>query len=77
MLYLKTENKLSGNDIDAIRLLNFEIIEGIVQLHVQELESKKTYSLEWNMEYTGSYWLWNLTDFETAFIFHYARNYKP
>jgi hypothetical protein len=68
MPYLKTENKLSGNDITAIRLLNFEVNEGILQLYVQELESKKTYTLEWNMDYEGGFWIWSLADLETAKI---------
>jgi hypothetical protein len=63
--YIKTENKLSCNDITAIRLLNFEVNKSIIQLYVKELKSKKTYSLEWNMDYAGGYWLWNLSDFET------------
>ena len=67
--YLKIERKLSGDDIDAIRLLKFEVSDGYVQLYVQKLETKKTYSLEWNLEYTGDYWLWSLTDFETAISF--------
>ena len=65
MPYLKTESKLSGNDISAIRLLDFELNEGIIILFVQELKSKKTYSLEWNLDYAGSYWLWSLSNFET------------
>lgn len=65
MPYLKTESKLSGNDIAAIRLLDLEVCEGIVQLYVQELESKKTYSLEWNMDYNGSYWMWGISDLST------------
>lgn len=64
MPYLKTENNLSGNDITAIRLLNFEVSDGILQLYVKELQSKRTYTLEWNMDYAGGYWLWSLTDFE-------------
>lgn len=71
MLYLKTENNLSGNDITTIRLLNFEVIDDIIQLLVQELETKRTYTLEWNMEYDGDYWLWRLTDFE---ILNYLLN---
>lgn len=64
MLYLKIENNLSDNDITTIRLLNFEVIDDIIQLLVQELETKRTYTLEWNMEYDGNYWLWRLADFE-------------
>jgi hypothetical protein len=67
MPYLKVENKLSGNDIVAIRLLDFNVSESIITLSVQELEGKKTYSLEWNMDYTGSFWLWSLTDFPSIY----------
>ena len=72
--YLKIEQKLSGDDIDAIRLLNFDESDGFIRLYVQELESNKSYTLEWNMEYTGSYGLWSLTDFETAICFSRANN---
>lgn len=72
--YLKIEQKLSGGDIDAIRFLNFEESDGIIQLYVQELESKKTYNLEWNLEYTGGYWLWSLSDIETIFYISREKN---
>jgi hypothetical protein len=74
MPYLKTENNLSGNDITAIRLLNFEASDSIIQLKIQELESKRTYMLEWNMDYTGNYWMWSLTDFDTVINSHNPRN---
>jgi hypothetical protein len=65
MPYLKAENKLSGCDLIAIRLLNFDISGEAIQMYVQELESKKEYNLEWNLDYTGHYWLWCLADFDT------------
>jgi len=65
MPYLKTENKLSGNNITAIRLLNFDTYDTIIVLYVQELQSKKTYSLEYNMDSTSGYWIWSLSDFES------------
>lgn len=67
--YLKIESSLSGNKSVAVRLLNIKVIKGIIYLSVQELESKRTYTLEWNMDYTGSYWLWSLSDFETIINF--------
>ena len=69
MPYLKIESSLSGNKSVAVRLLNIKVIKGIIYLSVQELESKRTYTLEWNMDYTGSYWLWSLSDFETIINF--------
>jgi len=65
MPYLKTENSLSGNKISAIRLLNFDTYDTIIVLYVQELQSKKKYTLEYNMDSTSSYWIWSLSDFES------------
>jgi len=65
MPYLKTENNLSGNKISAIRLLNFETYDTIIVLYVQDLQSKKTFSLEYNMDSTSGYWIWSLSDFES------------
>ena len=56
---------LEGSHITAIRLLNVRDADGIVYLNVQELLTDKTYTLTWNMEYDGDYWLWSLADFET------------
>lgn len=67
MPYLKTESSLSGNKVVAVRLLDFKVKEEIIQLSVQELENKRTYTLEWNMDYSGSYWLWSLSDFNSFF----------
>lgn len=55
MPYMKVENKLSSNDITSIKLLNFEVSDGFIQLGIQELESKKAYSLSWDLNYEGSY----------------------
>lgn len=67
MPYLKTENSLSGNKISAIRLLNFDTYDTIITLYVQDLQSKKTFSLEYNMDSTSGYWIWSLSDFESLF----------
>jgi hypothetical protein len=45
--------------------MNFEVCDEIIGLYVQEFQSKKTYTLEWNMDYTGSYWLWTISDLFT------------
>ena len=65
MPYMKLEKLVAGNDIAAIRLLNFEDADGVVSLNVQELKTNKTYTLSWNMEYDGNYWMWLLADYET------------
>ncbi len=65
MPYLKTENCLSGNKISAIRLLNFDTYDTIIVLYVQDLQSKKTFSLEHNMNSSSKYWIWSLSDFRS------------
>jgi hypothetical protein len=66
MPYLKTENNLSGNKISAIRLLNFETYDTMIVLYVQDLQSKRKFRLEYNMDSTSGYWIWSLSDFENA-----------
>jgi hypothetical protein len=56
---------LEGNHTTAVRLLDVRDANGIVYIDVQELLTDKTYTLTWNMEYDGDYWLWSLADFET------------
>jgi hypothetical protein len=65
MPYLKTESKLSGNNNTAIRLLDFEASDGLVQLQIQELKTKNIYNIDWNMDYDGSYWMWSISDLST------------
>ena len=72
MPYLKTENCLSGNKISAIRLLNFGTNDTIIVLSVQDLQSKKTFTLEYNMDSTSGYWIWSLSDFESLVCASYT-----
>ena len=76
MPYLKTENNLSGHKISAIKLLDFKLSKSIISLFAQDLKSKRTLTLEWNMEYTGSFYLWSLSDFESIMACHKERIYK-
>jgi len=66
MPYLKLANKNIGEDIAAIRLLDFQDYEGMIYLNVQDLKTEKCYNLSWNMEIDGEgIWFWALADFET------------
>jgi len=56
---------LEGNRSTAVKLLNVRDAQGFVYLIVQNLQTLKTFELSWNLEYTGSYWLWSLADYET------------
>ncbi len=63
--YLKLEKRSSGDDIVAIRLLDFHDYEGVVYLNVQELQTDRVYNLSWNMEFDGDWWFWSLSDYDT------------
>ena len=66
MPYLKLEQRTAGNDIAAIKLLNFQDYEGVIFLNIEDLKSNRCYNLSWNMEVDGDdWWLWSLCDYET------------
>ena len=56
---------LEGNRTKGIRLLDVENVQGIVYLKVEELDSQKTFTLSWSLDYDGQYWLWSIADFPT------------
>ena len=61
MPYMYTE----GNRVAAVRLLKVWVEDNTVYLDVQELKNQKTFTLSWNLNYNGDYWLWSMADFET------------
>ena len=66
MPYMKLEKRTVGNDIAAIRLLNYQDYEGVIYLNVQDLKTNRCYNISWNMEIDcNGWWLWSLADFET------------
>jgi hypothetical protein len=71
MPYLKAENSLSGNQISAVKLLKFDTYNTIIVLWVQDLQSKRKFSLEYNLDSTSGYWIWSLSDFESLFCASY------
>ena len=56
---------MEGNRTKAIRLLDIEIVQGTAYLKVAELDSQKTFTLSWNLDYQGSYYLWTIADLPT------------
>lgn len=68
MPYMLLEKKVAGEYIAAVRLVDFHEKDGIISLEVQELLSDKTYTLSWNMEYIGDWWLWSLADLHTLTV---------
>ncbi len=66
MPYLKVEKKVAGEDISAVKLINFQDYEGNIYLNVQNLKTGKCFNLSWNMEIDGeAMWFWSLADIET------------
>ena len=65
MPYMKLEKRTVGEDIAAIRLLNFQDYAGVVYLNVQDLQTGICYNLSYNMDFDGSIWFWSLADIET------------
>ena len=65
MPYLKVEKKTIGEDIAAIRLLNYQDYQGVIYLNIQDLKTNRCYNITWNMEIDGGWWFWSLADFDT------------
>jgi hypothetical protein len=65
MPYLLLDRSGVGMHIKAVRLLEVEVVDRILKLNVQDLQTKKTFTLSWNLDYHGDYWLWSLSDLET------------
>jgi hypothetical protein len=54
-----------GNRTAAVRLCKIWVEDNIIYLDAEELNSPKTFTLSWNLEYCGSYYLWTLADLPT------------
>ncbi len=61
MPYLYSE----GIHTTAVRLLKVWIEDDVIYLNVEELKSPKTFTLSWNLDYNGSYYLWTIADLPT------------
>ena len=65
MPYLYNE----GNKSVAVRLLevwnDYDMEDEFVYLTLQEIQTNRTFTLSWNLNYSGSYYLWTLADFPT------------
>lgn len=61
MPYMYTE----GNRSAAVRLIKIWQEDDIIYLALQELRTKKSFTVNWNLNYTGDYYLWSLADFHT------------
>lgn len=67
MPYLKVERKVIGEDVAAIRLLDFQDYQSIIYLNVQDLQTGKCYNLSYNLEIdSDGLWFWSLADIETV-----------
>ena len=61
MPYLYSEGSYSA----AVRLLGVWVENGIVYLHVEELQSQRSFTVNWNLDYYCSYYLWTIADLPT------------
>lgn len=55
-----------GNRTTAVRLVNvwndYDMEDEFVYLTLQELQTNRTFTLSWNLNFSGSYYLWSLAD---------------
>ena len=55
-----------GNRSVAVRLLkvwlDYELQDEFVYLSLQELQTERIFIVSWNLNYSGSYFLWSLAD---------------
>jgi len=60
MPYLKVEKKTNGEDIAAIRLLNYQEYQGVIYLNVQDLKpiAVITFHTTWKLMGTGGSGRW-------------------
>ena len=54
-----------GNHTKAVRLVDIQVVDGILNLKAEELQTLKTFTLSWNLDYQGSYYLWTIADLPT------------
>lgn len=54
-----------GRHSAAVRLVNAWVEDRIIYLTLQELQSERSLTVSWNLDYDGSYFMWTLADFET------------
>jgi hypothetical protein len=67
MPYLLLDRSGAGMHLKPVRLLEIEVVNRMLKLNVQDLQTSKTFSLSWNLDYHGGYWLWAITDLYTLY----------
>ena len=61
MPYLYTE----GSFMAAVRIKDIYECERIIHLLLEELKSGRRFTVSWNLEYTGGYYIWSIADLPT------------
>ncbi len=54
-----------GSHSVAVKLTKAWIEDDIIYLTLQELQSQKSFTVSWNLEYDGNYFLWTIADLQT------------
>ncbi len=68
--YLKTENWLADSKTEAIRLVDIWEIAEIINIKVQSLTTFKVETLNWNLCYSGSIWIWSISSLDYCMQIH-------
>lgn len=61
MPYLYSE----GRYIAAVRITDIYESERIIYLQLEELDSMRKFTVDWNLDYKGGYHIWSIADLNT------------
>ena len=64
MPYLLLDKSGLETHIMAVRLVDINIVDECLYINVIKLENNKRFNLSWNLNYTGDFWLWSLSDID-------------
>lgn len=56
--------KIEGTHTDAVKLLDVWDSDEFVYLKLRDLKTGKCYTINWNLTYSGDYFLWSLADWD-------------
>jgi hypothetical protein len=59
--YLYSED----NYIVGVRIIDMWLVDSFIYLHLQELQSEKSFVASWDADYDGQYYLWSIADLPT------------
>ena len=54
-----------GSYTAAVRITDIYESERIIYLQLEELDSMRKFTVDWNLEYAGDYYIWSIADLPT------------